>query len=87
MAGAYDCSPSSAGKCGEGASVRHVRGTSGAHQREICPETLRTAEISRPHVTWHVGCIGRGQAAPGTRSGLQTDSAALPRDAPLTGVA
>jgi hypothetical protein len=23
-----------------------VRGTSGAHQREICPEALRTAEIS-----------------------------------------
>src|SRR5215472_4766500 len=37
---------SSAGASAPVACFYWTRGTSGAHQREICPEVLRTAEIS-----------------------------------------
>ena len=43
---ADDCSPSWCGMCGYSVARAKARGTSGAHQREICPETLRTSEIS-----------------------------------------
>jgi hypothetical protein len=50
----------------------HKSVTFGAHQREICPETLRTAEISSAR---QVACRWQRSrpGGPGTRSGPQTD--------------
>jgi len=54
-----------------------ISGSAGAHRGHISARSARRRRElprSRPHVKWHVGCIGRGQADPGTRPGLQADS-------------